>query len=74
MDPAYPELRIAIEYDGLRYGARTAFMDDRRRLDRLTAAGWLVLHVTADDLRRPERLLAPIRALRARRLAETNTR
>jgi very-short-patch-repair endonuclease len=37
---------------------------DRRRLDRLTAAGWTVLHVTADRLRhdvdRPVRELATV--------------
>ena len=44
------------------------------RLDRLTAAGWTVLHVTLDDLRRPESLVARVRALRARRLAQANTR
>ena len=74
VDFAHPELRPAIEYDGLWHGARTAFVDDRRRLNRLTAAGWVVLHVTADDLRHPERLLARIRALRAQRLHRANTR
>jgi very-short-patch-repair endonuclease len=74
VDFAYPELRLAIEDDGLWHAERRAFLDDRRRLDRLDAAGWVVLHVTVDDLRRPELLIARVRALRARRLAETNTR
>ena len=74
VDLAYPELRIAIEYDGMWHGERGAFLSDRRRLNRLVAAGWLVVHVTAEDLDRPERLLARIRALRARRLRETQTR
>lgn len=74
VDLAYPELRIAIEYDGLWHAERRAFLDDRRRLNRLVAAGWVVLHVTAEDLRHPERLIARLRALRASRLAEINTR
>jgi hypothetical protein len=71
VDFAYPELKIAIEYDGLWHGERTAFLDDRRRLNRLTDAGWIVLHVTVDDLRHPERLAARVRA---RRLAMMNSR
>ena len=74
VDFAYPELRLAIEYDGRWHADRRVFLDDRRRLDRLTAAGWTVLHVTLDDLRRPESLVARVRALRARRLAQANTR
>jgi len=74
VDFAYPELRLAIEYDGLWHAERAAFLDDRRRLNRLNAAGWVVRHVTAEDLRRPEWLLARIRALRAQRLAAPNTR
>ena len=50
VDFAYPELRLAIEYDGAWHGERRA-RDDRRRLNRLYAAGWLVLHVTAADMR-----------------------
>jgi G:T-mismatch repair DNA endonuclease (very short patch repair protein) len=74
VDFAYPELRLAIEYDGLWHAERRTFLDDRRRLNRLTATGWIVLHVTVDDLRRPEQLLARVHALRARRLARATTR
>lgn len=74
VDLAYPELRIALEYDGLWHSERRAFLDDRRRLNRLVDAGWVVVHVTVDDLRDPERLLARIRAVRARRLAEMRAR
>lgn len=74
VDFAYPDLRIAIEYDGLWHGERKAFLDDRRRLNRLVAAGWIVLHVTAADMRHPDRLAAQVRALRAQRLATTNAR
>lgn len=74
VDLAYPDLKIAIEYDGLWHGDRRAFLADRRRLNRLGAAGWVVLHVTVDDLRHPERLAARVRALRSRRLALINAR
>ncbi|WP_245177298.1 hypothetical protein [Geodermatophilus sp. DF01-2] len=72
VDFAYPELRLAIEYDGLWHGARSAFIGDRRRLNRLTAAGWVVVHVTADDLRHPERLLFRIRGLLALRSSRSS--
>jgi very-short-patch-repair endonuclease len=39
VDFAYPDLKIAIEYDGLWHGERQAFLSDRRRLNRLAAAG-----------------------------------
>jgi hypothetical protein len=74
VDLAYPDLRIAIEYDGLWHAERRAFLDDRRRLNRLTAAGWVVVHVTVDDLRDPRRLLARLRNLRAERLGMINAR
>lgn len=66
VDFALPELRLAIEYDGLWHAERAAFMADRRRLDQLSAAGWTVLHVTADDMRHPARLLVRLRAAIAR--------
>ncbi|MGY1988302.1 endonuclease domain-containing protein [Blastococcus sp. SYSU DS0669] len=63
VDLALPDLRIALEYDGAWHGAPDQFRRDRRRLNRLVAAGWTVLHVTAADLRSPERLLAQLRTL-----------
>lgn len=66
VDFAYPELRIAIEYDGAWHGERGQFARDRRRLTRLAAAGWRVLFVTATELRRPEELVRRIRAAMAR--------
>lgn len=70
VDFAFPRLKLAIEYDGMWHGERTAFLDDRRRLSRLVAAGWIIVHVTAEDLDHPERLLTRLRALHARRLRE----
>lgn len=62
VDFAYPDRRIALEYDGLWHGEPGQFAKDRRRINRLTAAGWRVVFVTAADLRRPERLLARLAA------------
>lgn len=62
VDLAYPELRIAIEYDGAWHGEAGQLSRDRRRHNRLVAAGWTVFYVTAADMRDPAGLLARIRA------------
>jgi hypothetical protein len=74
VDFAYPDLRIAIEYDGLGHSERRAFLKDRRRLNRLVAAGWTVLHVTLEDMRRPEVLAVRVAALVAQRQLMIKTR
>jgi very-short-patch-repair endonuclease len=50
-DLAWPEHRLALEYDGAWHGEPSQFRRDRQRLNRLTAPGWRVLFVTAADLR-----------------------
>jgi G:T-mismatch repair DNA endonuclease (very short patch repair protein) len=62
VDFAYPALRLAIEYDGLWHAETGQFAKDRQRLNRLSAAGWRVIFVTAADLRHPERLIARLAA------------
>jgi hypothetical protein len=62
VDFAYPEHRLAIEYDGVWHAQREQFTKDRARLNRLLAAGWRVVFVTAADLRRPDELIARIAA------------
>ncbi|WP_040338478.1 endonuclease domain-containing protein [Candidatus Blastococcus massiliensis] len=62
VDFAYPELKVAIEYDGAWHAEPGQFAKDRRRLNRLVAAGWRVIHVTAADLREPDRLVRRIGA------------
>lgn len=59
-DFAWPEHRLALEYDGAWHGEPSQFRRDRQRLNRLTTAGWRVLFVTATDLRDPTRLVARI--------------
>jgi hypothetical protein len=60
VDFAWPDRRIALEYDGLWHAEDGQFARDRQRLNGLRAAGWQVIHVTAADLRDPRRLLALI--------------
>jgi hypothetical protein len=50
VDLAWPQRRVAVEYDGEWHADAAQLRRDRRRLNRLTAAGWTVLHVTADRL------------------------
>jgi hypothetical protein len=59
-DFAWPELKIAVEYEGAWH--RHNVGRDRRRLNGLTAAGWTVLFVTAADLADPIVLVARIAA------------
>jgi very-short-patch-repair endonuclease len=58
VDFAWPGHRVGIEYDGLWHAGTDQFARDRRRLNRLHAAGWRVFFVTAADLYDPERLIA----------------
>lgn len=69
VDFGWPELRVAVEYDGQWHGEAGQFTRDRRRLNRLTAAGWTVVFVTAPDLHHPADLVARVAAAldRARR-------
>ncbi|MGY1604610.1 DUF559 domain-containing protein [Geodermatophilus sp. SYSU D00815] len=60
VDFARPEARVAVEHEGRWHGQNVA--RDRRRLNRLTAAGWTVVLVTAEDLADPAPLIARIAA------------
>lgn len=62
VDFAWPDRKIALEYDGLWHADARQFARDRQRLNRLRAAGWQVVFVTAGDLYRPDELLARIAA------------
>ncbi|MFG1845084.1 endonuclease domain-containing protein [Micromonospora carbonacea] len=68
LDLAWPEFRVAVEYDGLWHDDPEQFHRDRRRLNRLLGGDWLVLHVTARRLREDfDGFLAEVRAaLRSR--------
>ena len=60
VDFAWPERKVAVEYDGLWHADSKQFAKDRRRLNRLREAGWTVVFVTAADLHRPDELIARI--------------
>lgn len=62
VDFAWPAQKVAVEYEGRWHGERQNVEKDRRRLNKLTAAGWRVIFVTAADLHRPEQLIARIAA------------
>ena len=63
VDLAFPDARVAVEYDGVWHAEPGQFAKDRRRLNALVAAGWTVLHVTAADLRDPRTLVDRVKAL-----------
>lgn len=66
VDLCYPEQRVAIEYQGQRHGAQYA--RDVERIERLRAAGWIVIQVTSELLRFPEIIARRVReALASRR-------
>lgn len=62
VDFAWPERKVALEYDGLWHAEAGQFARDRRRLNRLQTAGWRIVFVTAADLARPLELLTRIAA------------
>lgn len=66
VDLAYPDLKIAIEYQGVLHHVR--YSADVERLAALRAAGWIVIEVTTELLSDPSALVERVRhARRARR-------
>jgi very-short-patch-repair endonuclease len=68
-DFAWPAHKLIVEYDGFRtHNHRRAFHHDRRRNAELTAKGWSVMQVTAEQLENePLALIARIAEALARR-------
>jgi len=69
VDLAWPELRVAVEYDGAWHGRPGQLGPDRRRLNALGAAGWTVVHVTAEMMNDPAGVVAEVVAALARAAA-----
>lgn len=67
VDLAFPECRVAVEYDGAWHGRPGELARDRRRHNALVAAGWTVVHVTAADMHEPDRVVASVAALLSER-------
>lgn len=67
-DLAFKEQKVAVEYDGSwRDGQLWALNRDRDRLNRVQAAGWEVVFVTAQLLHNPAHMVRTIRAALDRR-------
>jgi hypothetical protein len=64
LDFAWPEFRVAAEYDGVDWhSGSAAFFRDRRRTSALQDVGWTVLPMVAEDVRhRRAELLSRLRA------------
>ncbi len=71
VDLAYPNYRIAIEYDGDHHRTdREQWQDDIRRRRALEALGWTVIVIVAQDLRDPTAFVNRVRQeIRAARRA-----
>lgn len=67
VDLAYPEHRVAIEYEGDHHRSPEQFRRDLRRIERLHDSGWIVIRATADDV--PDDAAAPGAAAFAARVA-----
>jgi very-short-patch-repair endonuclease len=55
LDLAWPEARVAVEYDGVWHAGPRQLTLDRLRTNRLLDAGWRVYSLTAGDLKDPVR-------------------
>lgn len=63
LDLAYPEFKVAIEYQGSGHRTSRTFANDIERLERLTASGWRVIQVTSRLIfGEPEELVRRVRA------------
>ncbi|MEU1888153.1 hypothetical protein ABZ491_22030 [Micromonospora rifamycinica] len=68
LDLAWPQFKVAVEYDGLWHNDADQFHRDRRRLNQLLGGEWIVLHLTARRLREDfPGFLAEVRAALRRR-------
>ncbi len=67
-DAAYPELRIALQYDGAHHGDTHQYVRDIARQDTASAHGWMEVRVSRDDLEgeRPAVVRKVRNALRSR--------
>lgn len=65
LDMAYEEYKVAVEYQGRVHGVQ--YSRDIERLERLRAAGWIVVQVSSELLKTPHVLVRRVRdALRSR--------
>lgn len=62
VDLAFPEARLAIEYEGAYHFEGTQIVRDDARIAQLIAAGWRVIRLSSADLRDLDAVVARIRA------------
>ncbi|RJQ79002.1 DUF559 domain-containing protein [Pseudonocardiaceae bacterium YIM PH 21723] len=60
IDLAFPEERLAVEYEGAWHGEPMQFRSDERRRDAIRAAGWTVLVITAEQLYQSPETIVPV--------------
>lgn len=66
-DLSWRTARLIVEYDGAVHAGERQRRSDARRLNLLQRAGWLVIVLTADDMRQPWLMVALVSdALRSR--------
>lgn len=65
-DLAFPDQRVAVEYEGAWHAEAWALNRDRERLNAVRDAGWDVVFVTALLLNDPPRMIAAVRSALAR--------
>ncbi|MBT1176660.1 hypothetical protein [Bifidobacterium callimiconis] len=63
-DIAYPELKLAIEYQGAYHASPAQMREDARRWNQLRVLGWEIVFVTADDLRTDASRRAIVKVIR----------
>jgi very-short-patch-repair endonuclease len=60
-DLSFPAHRVIIEYQGDYHRDQDQWRSDRARIARLTAAGWFVLEIAANELHDPRALVRLVR-------------
>lgn len=67
LDFGWPEVKVAVEYEGAHHFEDGQIVVDHERLALLQAAGWLVIRVSAADLRKLDAVVEKVRAAIASR-------
>jgi very-short-patch-repair endonuclease len=67
VDFAWPHAKVALEYDGAYHFEDGQIVRDDERLDRLRAAGWVVIRISAADLRDLDAVVEKVRQVLAER-------
>lgn len=72
IDLAFPDLKVAIEYQGDYHRSPEQWRKDMTRRSILASDGWFVVEINTDDLRDPAELVARIRHVLATRRGVRN--